>query len=449
MLFKKSLELYAIIPVNLENLYIHTEKKILIMLRNSMAFFYKKSVVLLLLSGAVTHCMHPHSEELSVTDKKSKASTRKQLITDWKVKKDLQNQVLLNLMQRLYHNESFDLKAHDEELVSGIIKKESHLRSELDKACLSLLALHNALPAKANHLQEGTPETHFLPEKRKSPSFFHKSLDQSVKDFSLDLSAELNRNMLLQNIKVFDILAQVLDQGNVSASYAEGLHKILRHKSATWLEIIAKNSRKGDNEANKASLVEKTEAVEKKEMTSSSIPTILPPDAHRESEQKETKKVENNPQKEAAISIEKASKETIAIPENSNNATALDNSSIKNEGILVRAEKLQGQQEYKGAIKLLEKVTSNDSDYVLSQAKIKEISNAAVQQLRKKAADSFQKSSKTNDRQTKISYLTEAQNYLKEAISQYPVSDQIQTAKENYRVIQIQIASASGRNLSQ
>ena len=82
-----------------------------------------------------------------------------------------------------------------------------------------------------------------------------------------------------------------------------------------------------------------------------------------------------------------------------------------------------------------------------AQEKIKEASNLAVQDLRRKAAKAFQSSIPVADRRARSAYLEDARKYLQAALDLYPQADQIPTVQQNLNVINKNLDSlASGGN---
>ena len=105
------------------------------------------------------------------------------------------------------------------------------------------------------------------------------------------------------------------------------------------------------------------------------------------------------------------------------------------DSLLIEAQDLIGKHDYIAAIDLLQKLEHSHVLFETAQEKIKEASNLAVQDLRKRAAKSFQSAIPVSDHKAKLSYLLEAKQYLEEAITKYPAADQIATVRQNLSVI--------------
>ena len=115
------------------------------------------------------------------------------------------------------------------------------------------------------------------------------------------------------------------------------------------------------------------------------------------------------------------------------------------DSILSKARQLAQKGDYKAAISQAERVSPDSPFHPEAQDQIKSFSNKAVQGLRQKAAEAFQSSLPVVDSQTKAAYLSEAKQYLEEALQNYPDADHIQTVQDNLAVITRDLASISER----
>ncbi|NRA44511.1 MAG: hypothetical protein HRU09_06100 [Oligoflexales bacterium] len=111
------------------------------------------------------------------------------------------------------------------------------------------------------------------------------------------------------------------------------------------------------------------------------------------------------------------------------------NTFVSDEDLLKDAQTLLDQGEHYRAVERLRSMSEDSLFYATSMEKIKEISNVAVQELRRKAARAFQSAKPIADRKTRAAYLTEAKDFLEQAIELYPTADQIPTVRENLEVI--------------
>lgn len=116
--------------------------------------------------------------------------------------------------------------------------------------------------------------------------------------------------------------------------------------------------------------------------------------------------------------------------------------STGNEGVFTGDEAelrsiqaLLDQGSYQEALSRLAQFKGDSPFYPAAQEKARNAKNLAVQDLRRKAATSFQNSLPVSDSKAKVVYLTEAQNYLEQALNLYPDAEQIETVKQNLQVI--------------
>ncbi len=105
------------------------------------------------------------------------------------------------------------------------------------------------------------------------------------------------------------------------------------------------------------------------------------------------------------------------------------------DAVLGEAQALADRGNYQAAIKKASSVAEASPMRPMAQEKVKEFSNLAVQDLRKKAASAFQSAMPVTDVKTRAGYLKQAKNYLEEAIKNYPDATQLPTVRDNLRVI--------------
>ncbi len=106
-----------------------------------------------------------------------------------------------------------------------------------------------------------------------------------------------------------------------------------------------------------------------------------------------------------------------------------------NNTLLSEAQTLADQGQYLAAIRRLDKVTFPTAERDKADQKTKDYSAAAVQELRRKAAQAFQTARPAIDKATRLRYLEEAKRYLDEAIKNYPDAPQLPTVRENLSLI--------------
>lgn len=105
------------------------------------------------------------------------------------------------------------------------------------------------------------------------------------------------------------------------------------------------------------------------------------------------------------------------------------------DAVLGEAQALADRGNYQAAIKKASSVPESSPMRPMAQEKVKEFSNLAVQDLRKKAASAFQSAMPVTDVKTRAGYLKQAKGFLEEAIKNYPDATQLPTVRDNLRVI--------------
>lgn len=105
------------------------------------------------------------------------------------------------------------------------------------------------------------------------------------------------------------------------------------------------------------------------------------------------------------------------------------------DAVLAEAQSLADRGNYEAAIKKANAVAPASPMYASAQEKVKDFSNLAVQDLRRKAAQSFQSAMPITDIKVRTQYLLQAKQYLEQAIKDYPAATQLPTVRDNLRVI--------------
>ena len=105
------------------------------------------------------------------------------------------------------------------------------------------------------------------------------------------------------------------------------------------------------------------------------------------------------------------------------------------DAILMEAQTLADRGRYRDAITIIDRISEDDPMHEAAQEKKLNFSNSAVQDLRRKAAQAFQKAIPVTEPRARAAYLEEAKAYLEEAINTYPEADQLPTVRNNLDVI--------------
>ena len=105
------------------------------------------------------------------------------------------------------------------------------------------------------------------------------------------------------------------------------------------------------------------------------------------------------------------------------------------EARIREAQGLTEQGQFREAVDVLRAIPGDSLYLAEAQSKIREISNLAVQNLRRKAARAFQSARPISDHNTRAAYLRDAKKFLEEALEIFPESDQLHTVRQNLNVI--------------
>jgi hypothetical protein len=121
----------------------------------------------------------------------------------------------------------------------------------------------------------------------------------------------------------------------------------------------------------------------------------------------------------------------------SNGGTALsENESSKALGL---AQEAAGQENYEKAVTEASKITPGSPHYDIAQENIRQWSNKAVTELRKKAAFEYRTASSSNDASAKKNALNKAQTYLSDALKKFPSASNLDTVRDNLKMIETEL----------
>ena len=112
---------------------------------------------------------------------------------------------------------------------------------------------------------------------------------------------------------------------------------------------------------------------------------------------------------------------------------------------IVEAERLASRKQFQQAVQLVQKIDKNSPLYRTATEKVRDFSNQAVLDLRRKAALAFQNAMPVHDLKIKQTYLNEAKDYLEMALSSYPDADQLNKIRENLAVIRRDLTSINSQ----
>lgn len=116
------------------------------------------------------------------------------------------------------------------------------------------------------------------------------------------------------------------------------------------------------------------------------------------------------------------------------------------DSVLAEAQALADRGNYQAAIKKAGGVSPSSPMHAAATEKIREFSNLAVQDLRRKAAQAFQSAMPITDSKARAEYLKQAKTYLEDAIKNYPEATQLPTVRDNLRVISRDLEKLQAEN---
>jgi len=253
------------------------------------------------------------------------------------------------------------------------------------------------------------------------------TLEQLCKERNLDLATALTENQLLGNVGIARQVGAALNQGSNSKEFTKRVNDALKRQASMWNEVAGAIPSPGAGAEVAPDLAPlpplpgttntttglanaggtaTTSAAAAAVVPGANIPTLLPATA-------------STPAGPAAL------------PPGGDAALAL----APSDNPLADAQTLADRGDYANAVKRAQTVPATSAQATQAKDKIKEFSNLAVQDLRKKAAAAFQTAMPVNDPKTKADYLRQAKGYLEEALSSYPEAAQLPTVRENLRII--------------
>jgi hypothetical protein len=142
----------------------------------------------------------------------------------------------------------------------------------------------------------------------------------------------------------------------------------------------------------------------------------------------------------AILALEPTPLPGIASPEAAVNSAPASPAAVQSgdknyDSVLSEAQVLADKGDFRAAVKKASEVPEGHPLKGKSQEKVRDYSNQAVQDLRRKAALAFQSALPVSDSKTKSGYLKQAKAYLEDAIKNYPDATQLPTVQDNLRVI--------------
>ena len=307
-----------------------------------------------------------------------------------KEQQDLINPVVF--LTRLNNNKT-KLTYRERILLKRIARKTS--KNAIHQAILTLGVLHVFLDKQKeqrNFIEEdifindpvlATPNV----AKKSNGLNNYQSLEQLGLKFDIDLVSSLQSNSYLHNLDTYNLIFKAV-QYEKDSLVSQKLMEIIKNKTNHWMNFAKK---------------------------------IQPSEHSRTTEQD-------------------FSQETYSLAEGSPVQPPLpfESSQLNSQHfdeILDRGNQHISRKEYSKALTLLNTIDENHLQYSLIDEKIKEISNLAVRELRRQAANSFGKAIPVTNLKARTAYLEKAKSLLITALKDYPKADNMDTIKQNLGII--------------
>ena len=291
------------------------------------------------------------------------------------------------LLDEYYHNiirDKYNFTFEDYIQLEQISKKKSNIH--LKEAILAAGIFHR-IKLYRNQKQTSSILQNFSPgsNPNEAPPY-NNDLAQLEKLYGIDLIDTLEQNRFVNNLHLFNLALTAISSMEEKTYRSQVVLKAVKHKLKYWQFISQK-------------------FFPEKDLTE-------PTDNYSE--------IRLQPDEETGIKA--------PLP--------FENSDLsKGEELILEVDSLVEQNEYHKAILLLEHIREDSPLYSTVLEKKKQISNAGVTDLRKKAAKAFQSAIPVTDHKARTAYLQKAKEYLEEASRLYPNSDYQKSVEENLNII--------------
>lgn len=116
------------------------------------------------------------------------------------------------------------------------------------------------------------------------------------------------------------------------------------------------------------------------------------------------------------------------------------------DALFAQAQDLADKSQYVEAIRVLRSIPLDSSHGVAAQETIKSLSNRAVQDLRRKAAQAYQSASPAAEIKVKIGYLEQSKSLLESALQDFPESEHVPTVRDNLTTIERELETLRSGN---
>lgn len=295
----------------------------------------------------------------------------------------------------------------DLEKVADLARKTDH--NALERATLVITALRTVLQVGID-AELITSHLHNQGLMRGNLDWaLEKSIERATAQLGVSFVAELERNSFLHTYEAFQLVILVLERGNETINFGMQVHRVL----------VVLNERA-------ESFQQRLAAFESWYRRGSSPLVGEPGDSAGGQGAGDGDGADN-------LHLTPALPYHFAAVENGEEA-------------IKKAEDLIAQSRFLESISLLRTVREDSIVWSGARSMIKEASNKAVAELRRKAARAFQSAIPVTDTKARSVYLLEARKYLLSAIKNFPDSDQLSTVEQNLKVIDKNIELLAPKN---
>lgn len=257
------------------------------------------------------------------------------------------------------------------------------------------------------------------------PQSTQQPLENRVRERGVDIASALSVNSYLKNSAVFTMAwnAAILD-GN-SEPFKQNVQTVIKAEAIIWQDI-----------GRKVGVETATTQAAGQSPDQSNVPA-------NGSTQSSIANVEsNNPSAATTTHAGSTTGAAAAVPTPNTDAASTnadqrpplsDQDSAK---ALAAAQEAASQENFEKAVSEAGKLSPGSQHYDVAQENLRQWSNKAVTELRKKAAFEYRTASSSTEPTAKKNSLSKAQSYLSEALKKFPNASNLDTVRDNLKMIE-------------
>ena len=379
-----------------------------------------------LLTSCVTTRNHPGDEKAPITPPQKKLGEKQEIHPDITSNPETEDLASMDIANFLTKFGRFDTAFEKEDrhammkMFADPVKQESPAEAALTIAILNSILNPSSfgLPAhpyktKASFEEQDLNTTTKIDTKKISSSST-PSTETYCKNWNLDLPGAIEKNRLLNKHEVFQAVLKSFTKTINSEEFRKNVVDSMKIEVTLWA-AFASTLGVFDKGALTGAALAETEA------NNNEFAAILPTQKTGAASTAQT-----DPPQNPSSSVDTTTDNDAA-------GSVLD--AQTGSDILAEAQRLSEGGKYKEAVAKIRMIAPQNSIYSSAQERLKLTCNAAVQELRQKAAQSFQDSLSANDARSKSLYLQKAKQYLEEALNTFPEATGLSTVQENLSVI--------------